>query len=508
MKLAAITAIVLASIATAQQPTRSVVEIADGTLRTPYRVERVAADLRVPWGLTFLPDGRIIFTEREGRVRIIERGRLLTEPALSIKVAQGNKMGLLGVAQDPDFARNHVIYIAYDYEVPALSGDEDPPFQLRVARYQLQGNKVVEPKTLIENIPAATNHTGSRLVFGPRDGKLYVTTGDADRPINAQRLDRLNGKILRLNPDGSIPVDNPFTNQPGARGEIWSYGHRNPQGLVFEPGTGRLLDTEHGPFGGDEINWIEKGHNYGWPVIDHARTQEGMDAPVFEFSPSVAPGEALFYQGQAFPELRGMLLVACLRGEGVLRIEHEDGELSTVQRLFRKQFGRIRSLTKSPEGYLYLTTSQFDPAEGKPRPTYDLVFRIVPARVASSGYPSLVPGKAPPENAVAEETLSLIATLSSKDNCGACHAPAEAKERVRVVLTTIDRDCSACHGIGLLGGSTAPGLLEGHWKYATDDESLKTIISNGLMDRGMPANPQLKPQEMRALIHYLGKTNR
>jgi glucose/arabinose dehydrogenase len=225
--------------------TKSITNIPDGVVRTPYRIEQIATDLRVPWELAFLPDGRILFTEREGRVRVIQRGRLLRDPALSIDVAHGNKMGMLGIAQDPAFRQNHFIYVAYDYEVEASPGDEAPSFRLRVARYRLQGNNLVEPRTLIEDVPAATNHTGSRLVFGPHDGKLYVSAGDADRPLNAQRLDRLNGKIIRLNPDGSIPPDNPFIGTLGARAEIWSYGHRNPQGLVFEPQTGRMLDTEH-----------------------------------------------------------------------------------------------------------------------------------------------------------------------------------------------------------------------------------------------------------------------
>jgi len=491
----------------AQEPTRSLSEIPDGTLQTPYRVERVASDLRVPWDLTFLRDGRILFTEREGRVRIIEHGDLVGEPALSIKVAQGNKMGMLGLAQDPHFERNHFIYIAYDYEVTVPPEDPDPPYRLRVVRYRLQGNTLVEPQTLIEDIPAATNHTGSRLVFGPRDGKLYVTTGDADRPPNAQRLDRLNGKILRLNSDGSIPSDNPFVKTEGARAEIWSYGHRNPQGLVFEPHTGLLLDTEHGPFGGDEINWIEKGHNYGWPVIDHARTQSGMEAPIFEFSPSVAPGEALFYRGNAFPELKNQLLVACLRGEGVLRIGQTHGQLGTVQRLFRQQFGRIRSLTESPEGYLYLTTSQFDPVEGKPRPTYDLILRIVPANVAPSHYAVFTPAATPPDTAVAEEKQSILDMLGSKERCGACHASPKARDNASTTLTIIDRNCAACHGVALLGGSTAPRLIDTHWKYATDDASLKRIISTGISERGMPGNSRLKPEEMTTLVHYLRTLN-
>jgi mono/diheme cytochrome c family protein len=181
--------------------------------------------------------------------------------------------------------------------------------------------------------------------------------------------------------------------------------------------------------------------------------------------------------------------VACLRGEGILRIDHANGKLGAMEWLFRKQFGRIRSLTESTEGYLYLTTSQFDPDEGQPRPSYDLILRVVPARARRSVYPELTPSIAPAEDRVAEETASILQGLSSKGACGDCHTPAQATAGAQAALELIGRNCAPCHGIALLGGSTAPGLLEGHWKYASDDMSLKTAITQGLMDRGMPASP-------------------
>jgi glucose/arabinose dehydrogenase len=220
---------------------------------------------------------------------------LLPAAALTIDVAQGNKMGMLGLVADPNFSKNHFLYLAYNYRVEPF----DPPhpeFRMRVVRYREQTDKLVEPKTLIEDIPAWTNHTGGRMRFAA-NGTLFVTTGDANNPPLAQRLDTYNGKILRLKTDGTAPSGNPYVHQDGARPEIWSYGHRNPQGLDFQPGTRRLLETEHGPLGGDEINWILPGHNYGWPEIDHRRTHEGMEAPFLEFSPSIAPGSASFYRG-------------------------------------------------------------------------------------------------------------------------------------------------------------------------------------------------------------------
>lgn len=466
-------AVALMAVANAEAATRTLARIPDGNLSTPYRVERVAENLRVPWELAFLPGEKIIFTERPGRVRIIENGRLLDAPALEIEVALGNKMGMLGLVPDVEFEKNQFIYLAYDYSISPPAADDSPPFRLRVVRYRLEGNRLIEPKTLIEDIPAAPNHTGCRLVFGPADGKLYLTTGDADRPLNAQRLDRLNGKILRLNADGSIPEDNPFVSMPAVRKEIYSYGHRNPQGLAFAPDSQDLLDTEHGPNGGDEINWVQKGANYGWPLVDHARTGPEMVAPILDFTPSVAPGEAIFYRGAAFPELKGKLLVACLRGEGLLRIDRTGRKLGAVDFLFRSQFGRIRSVTESPEGFLYLSTSQFDPAEGQPRPTYDLIVRIVPAKIPLAAYP--VVG-------------SVAATSAPIPQTG--------------VDALIEKNCAACHGTALKGGM-ASSLVQGEWKIATDDPSLKKIITEGLMEKGMPPNPQLRAEEIDALIAYL-----
>ncbi len=266
--------------AIAQEATQSIERVPDGELKAPFRIERVAGDLRVPWGSAFCPMGESFSPNASaGFASIAKNGKLIETPALTIDVAQGNKMGMLGIAQDPDFKKNGFIYIAYDYRITPAAGDASPPFRMRIVRYKLDDdNKLVEPKVLIEDIPASVNHTGCRLVFGP-DGKLYITTGDADRPPASQQLNSLAGKILRLNSDGSVPKDNPSSARRARVRRSRSYGHRNPQGLAFEPGTNRLLDTEHGPGGGDEINWVEKGANYGWPTIDHARAAGGNGFP-------------------------------------------------------------------------------------------------------------------------------------------------------------------------------------------------------------------------------------
>ena len=422
----------------------------DAALTTPHRIEVLAEGLKVPWELRFLPDGRQIFTERIGRVRIIENGKLLDEPALVLPAAQGNKMGLLGLALAPDFEKTGHLFLAWDKQ----TGDRR--FELRMERYRLDGDKLVEPKTIIEGIAANQNHTGCRLDFGP-DGFLYMTTGDADRADGAQKLDQLHGKILRFNPDGSVPSDNPFVGKEDARPEIWSYGHRNPQGLAFQPGTGRLYESEHGPLHGDEVNLIEKGANYGWPVISHRREAEGMRAPLIEITPSVGPGRLLFYQGTAFPELRGSLLLCCLRGSAVFRISlGGDGLPVHLERLWHEKWGRIRFINEAPDGSLWLGTSMQDPPEGRPREGDDKLIRIV----------------ADPQGSVEK-------------------VAGAASEPVLLTPETVDPQkivaaaCASCHGAGLAGGEKR-GLLSGDFKHLKDPADLEKIIADGVPTAGMP----------------------
>jgi glucose/arabinose dehydrogenase len=453
---------------------------ADGELSTPYRVEVLARNLHVPWAITFLPDRRIFFTERTGTVRVMHNDILLPESALTIDVAQGNKMGMLGLVADPHFSDNHFLYLAYNYRLEPFD-PAHPQFRMRVARYREKQDKLLDPRTLIEDIPAWTNHTGGRMRFAS-DGTLYLTTGDANEPPRAQMLDTYNGKILRLNSDGSAPASNPYVHQDGVHPEIWSYGHRNPQGLDFQPGTGNILETEHGPLGGDEINWISPGHNYGWPVIDHRRTHEGMETPLLEFSPSIAPGSASFYRGKTFPELYGNFLVACLRGEGLLRVELDGQQVRKVSWLFHHTFGRIREVTESPEGYLYISTSQLDPEEGYPRPgdDDDLLLRIVPATVRASGQPVYAP------TPMVVEAQRLARALP----------PAGTVERV------IAQRCAACHGSRLK--ETMPQeIINNHWVYPMDDAALGNIVRNGIKEKGMPAARDLSDADVASLVAFL-----
>ncbi len=313
-----------------------------GTLPTtsggavPFRVEVVATDLRVPWSIVFAPDGRMFFTERPGRLRVIKNGRLRAEPLLTLPdVDTTLKLGLMGMTLHPQFAQNHWLYLAYAYR-------EGNGQRVRVVRYRETNNNLSERTIIIENIPAATNHAGCRLRFGP-DAKLYITTGDADKPPLSQDLDSLAGKTLRLNEDGSVPEDNPFFHQPTRRvSPVWSYGHRNAQGLDWQPGTNLQFQSEHGPSGfdgpggGDEINIVERGRNYGWPIVHHTQSHPRMQSPLLEYTPAIAPGSGMFYRRTLFPQFQGNFLVGCLRRQCILRVVLDGRRVVSQERLLEE----------------------------------------------------------------------------------------------------------------------------------------------------------------------------
>ncbi len=267
-----------------------------------FRVEVVAGGLQVPWAFAWLPSGDMLFTERPGRVRIIEKGKLRPDPVFTVPdVEPTGESGLMDITLHPNFAQNNYVYLAYSYNKDGK--------QVKVVRYIYKDGKFSEDKTIVDHVPGAQFHSGMRCRFGP-DGKLYVTTGDSTNWNLAQQLNSLAGKVLRLNDDGSVPPDDPFVNQKDARPEIWTYGNRNPQGIAWQPGTNLAFETEHGPsgfegkgLGGDEVNILEAGKNYGWPEIHHTMTKEGMVSPLLEYTPACAPGSAMFYTGDKFPAL-------------------------------------------------------------------------------------------------------------------------------------------------------------------------------------------------------------
>ncbi|HEY6806453.1 MAG TPA: PQQ-dependent sugar dehydrogenase [Pyrinomonadaceae bacterium] len=339
-----------------------------------FRVEKVIGGLEVPWSIVWTPDGRMIFTERTGRVRVYENGKLREKPLFVVPdVEPSGESGLMSVALHPQFATNHFLYLSYAYGGNGVL--------VRVVRYREAPEGLIDPKVIIENIPAAQFHAGCRLRFGP-DGKLYITTGDATQRELAQQLNSLAGKTLRLNDDGTVPSDNPFVGQANARPEIWTYGHRNSQGMDWQPDSNLMFQTEHGPSGfdgpggGDEVNIVEKGKNYGWPLIHHKDTRAGLESPLLEYTPACAPASGMFYRGAKFPAFKGNFFFGCLRGEGLMRIVLNGRTVVSQEKLITK-YGRIRDVAEGPDGYLYFSTSNRD-GRGKPTDDDDRIIRLVP----------------------------------------------------------------------------------------------------------------------------------
>lgn len=363
---------------------------ADGTQgAVKYKVEEVATNLEIPWSIVWDPAGRMIFTERPGRVRVYENGRLRPEPILTLNVRNVSESGLMGLCLHPNYKQNKYVYLSYAYGGSPSTGrtrPEDRPTNehgVRVVRFIDKGDRLVQDKVIVDGIPGAANHAGSRIRFGP-DGKLYITTGDATRWENGQLLGTLAGKILRVNDDGTIPKDNPFVGRAGVRPEIWAYGSRNAQGIDWHPETGMLVETEHGPSnfegmggGGDEVNIVDKGANLGWPTIHHRMTKEGMVSPILEYSPAVAPASGMFYTGKAFPQWKNNYFFGCLAGEAVIRVVFDGRRVRSTERMLTK-YGRIRDVAQGPDGYLYFSTS--NTSRGRPASNDDRILRVAPVR--------------------------------------------------------------------------------------------------------------------------------
>jgi glucose/arabinose dehydrogenase len=338
-------------------------------------VETVARGLDHPWGLAFLPDGRMLVTERPGRVRIVTREGKLSVPLTGVpKVVAGGQAGLLDIALDRDFANSKALYLCFSFERGGNAA---------VARATLASDTALGDVKVIfrQHGPGGSNNHGCRIAQA-RDNNLFVTLGDHFGPRDeAQNLGTDNGKIARIAPDGSIPQDNPFVGKQGARPEIWSYGHRNPQGLAFHPVSGRLWEQEHGPRGGDEVNIIEKGKNYGWPVIGYgvdydgsrihdATAKEGMEQPIKYWVPSIAPSGMAFYTADLFPAWKGNLFIGALRAQLLVRLELDGEKVSKEERLLERLGERTRDVRQGPDGALWLLT---DSGNGR-------VLRITPAQ--------------------------------------------------------------------------------------------------------------------------------
>jgi glucose/arabinose dehydrogenase len=348
------------------------------TEKQAFRIEIITDQLEVPWGLVFLPDGRMLVTERPGRLRILDRhGKLLPKPVSGTpKVWERQDGGMLDIALHPDHVHNGWIYLSYSEVAPGhvVTAEEagpstkvprpSPPSMTVMIRGKLSADGAWTQSEEIFRAPAELytsngSHYGSRFVFD-RQGYLYYSIGERGDMTNAQRLDSPLGKIHRVRDDGSVPPDNPFVNTPGAIPTIWSYGHRNPEGLAFDPVTGLLWESEHGPRDGDEINIIEKGHNYGWGVASKGiqpgitkLSEPGMDDPVAWYVPGIAPSGIGFYTGKRYPGWNGNLLVTGLRGQQLRRLQVE-GRTVTHQEILYEKYGRVRAVKTGPDGLIYV----------------------------------------------------------------------------------------------------------------------------------------------------------
>jgi len=340
------------------------------TTHARFTLETVTDDLDTPWGLAFLPDGRMLVTECDGRLRVIDAdGRLDPEPVSGLPpVIRHGQGGLMDVAVHPDYAKNGWIYLAL---ADGERGEGRPKTHTAIQRGRLRDGAWTDAEWIFRVDPAfysaSTVHFGSRIVF--RDGYVFFVIGERGGLDIAQDLARPEGKIFRLFDDGRVPPDNPFVDTPGALPGIWSYGHRNPQGLVFNR-DGRLYATEHGPRGGDELNVIKPGANYGWPVITHGMNyngtpmtglteKDGMEQPVVHWTPSIAACGLAEYRGAAFPDWEGDLFAGGLRSEELRRLRLRDGKV-IEQEIVLKGSGRIRDVKLGPDGHLYLALNNPD----------------------------------------------------------------------------------------------------------------------------------------------------
>lgn len=336
------------------------------------KVEVVASGLTIPWSIVFLPDGRMWITERTGTVREVSGGVLNPSPIFTVPdVSAIGEGGLMGMCLHPSFSGNSYVYLDYT----------DSPTNEKIVRYTYSGGTFTSPTVMLNGITAASFHDGGRIRFGP-DGKLYISTGDGGTAANAQSLSSLNGKILRVNDDGTIPADNPFASTAGARGEIWTLGHRNPQGFDWDPNTGVMWESEHGPSGFDgpegydEINAIVKGSNYGWPTVVGSTPTAGMTPPAKLYVDPVAPSGLSFYNADLMPQFKGHFFVGCLRGSCMLNLAPSGSAIASDSKML-SLYGRLRAITVGPEGAIYFSTSNED-GRGTPQPGDDKVYRLIP----------------------------------------------------------------------------------------------------------------------------------
>jgi glucose/arabinose dehydrogenase len=355
-----------------------------------YRVATVVEGLVQPWSIAFLPGGDTLITERPGRLRIVRQGKLLPQAVEGVpKVFHSGQGGLLEVAPHPNFASNRLLYLSYSK--PQGDGKQSTT---ALIRGRFENDQLTGVEQLFESISQGRGHYGGKIAFD-KNGYLFLSLGDRQVPPEgnleahpAQDLSNHHGTVVRLHDDGRVPADNPFVNRAGAQPEIWTYGHRNVQGLVIHPETGDVWINEHGPQGGDELNLLQPGRNYGWPVIGfgvnyktglaiHAGThREGMEQPVHVWVPSIGISGAMIYTGDRFPQWRGNMFVGGMVGQQLVRLTFQ-GPKIVNQEVLAQQLGRIRDVREGPDGFIYLV---IDDRDGKPTP----VLRMEPVERTTS----------------------------------------------------------------------------------------------------------------------------
>lgn len=334
----------------------------------PVQAETLASGLDHPWGMDFLPGGGLVVTERAGALRILQNGQLSAPVAGLPEVAAEGQGGLLDVALSPDFADSRLVFLTFSEPGPGGAGTALARGKLA----EVNGKWRLEGLTVIFRASKKTGsgvHFGSRIVFSP-GGALFLTLGERGQKDRAQDLFDHAGSVIRINPDGSVPQDNPFANGASGLPEIWSKGHRNPQGAAWDALTGGLLTVEHGARGGDEVNSPQAGRNYGWPVITYGRDytgltigegteKDGFEQPLHYWDPSIAPSGLAVYSGPMFPEWQGDLLVGALKYQLLSRLDRdESGKILAEERYFDGEFGRIRDVKAGPDGAIYLLTDE------------------------------------------------------------------------------------------------------------------------------------------------------
>jgi aldose sugar dehydrogenase len=349
-----------------------------------YRVVTVVDGLIQPWSIAFLPGGDTLITERPGRLRILRQGKLLPQAVEGIPtVFHSGQGGLLEVMPHPNFASNRLLYVSY-----SKPGVTDSDSRTALIRGRFENDRLTQVQEIFDAVSKGRGHYSGKIAFD-KNGHLFLSLGDRQVPPEgnleahpAQDLSNHHGKIVRLHDDGRVPADNPFVNRAGARPEIWSYGHRNVQGLAIHPETGDLWADEHGPQGGDELNLIQPGKNYGWPVIGygvnyqtglaiHSGThRQGMEQPIRVWVPSIGISGLMIYNGDRFPQWRGNLFIGGMAGQQLSRLTL-NGQRVINEETLVQQRGRIRDIRQGPDGYVYLVT---DDRDGKPTP----VLRVEP----------------------------------------------------------------------------------------------------------------------------------